>query len=148
MGKQLTQHFSEGELRVAGAEARVKENAKALAEACLEPIRQHYGLPIFVTSGYRPPAHNKAAGGKATSWHLYDEDKAAVDFYIPGVDVFILFEWLRGCGKVPFDRIILEEKNGVPVIIHLQYRKMNGRKRRAFIGNVGDSKSYTEVQCS
>lgn len=39
--------------------------------AVLETIRQRYGLPITVTSGYRSKALNSALGGVANSDHLY-----------------------------------------------------------------------------
>lgn len=37
----------------------------------LETIRQRYGLPITVTSGYRSKALNTALGGVSNSDHLY-----------------------------------------------------------------------------
>ena len=50
-----------------------KEDAvrlKALIEHVLDPLREAYGKPIVVTSGYRCPALNKAVGGSATSDHM------------------------------------------------------------------------------
>ena len=38
--------------------------------ALLEHIRNELGFPIAVNSGYRCPAHNRAVGGAARSWHL------------------------------------------------------------------------------
>jgi uncharacterized protein YcbK (DUF882 family) len=32
-------------------------------------VRQHFGEPIIVTSGFRCQRHNKEVGGKATSFH-------------------------------------------------------------------------------
>ena len=43
---------------------------KALVEKILDPLREAWGRPIFVNSGYRSPALNKAVGGVATSHHL------------------------------------------------------------------------------
>ena len=37
----------------------------------LQQIRDHFGQPITVNSGYRTPAKNKAVGGAAYSQHLY-----------------------------------------------------------------------------
>lgn len=44
-----------------------------LITECLNPIREAYGKPITVTSGYRCAALNKAVGGKATSQHTKGE---------------------------------------------------------------------------
>ena len=48
----------------------------------LEGVRQHFGAPVFVHSGYRCPNHNKAVGGASSSQHLYGR---AVDFEVDGV---------------------------------------------------------------
>lgn len=37
----------------------------------LNHIRELYGKPIVVTSGYRSPAHNKKVGGVSNSQHIY-----------------------------------------------------------------------------
>ena len=45
-----------------------------LIEAILDPLREWYGKPIKVNSGYRCEALNKAVGSKANnSQHLYGE---------------------------------------------------------------------------
>ena len=36
----------------------------------LQTVRDHFGTPVVITSGYRTPSHNKKAGGKADSQHL------------------------------------------------------------------------------
>ena len=43
---------------------------RTLCREVLEPLRQHVGKPIWISSGYRCPALNKDAGGVATSQHL------------------------------------------------------------------------------
>lgn len=35
----------------------------------LQQIRDHFGKPVKINSGYRSPAHNKAVGGMANSYH-------------------------------------------------------------------------------
>lgn len=46
------------------------ERLKKLIEKVLDPLREAYGKPIVVTSGYRCPALNKAVGGSPTSDHM------------------------------------------------------------------------------
>jgi len=36
----------------------------------LEEVREHYGRPIHITSGYRTESHNAKVGGKVDSSHL------------------------------------------------------------------------------
>lgn len=47
-----------------------KKNVAALVDMVLDPLREAWGKPIIVTSGYRCPALNKAVGGVAASMHL------------------------------------------------------------------------------
>jgi hypothetical protein len=45
------------------------------------PIRKALGVPIVITSGYRPPDYNKKVGGKPGSRHQFFE---ALDMVAPG----------------------------------------------------------------
>lgn len=45
-------------------------NVQALVENVLDPLREWYGKPIYINSGYRCPALNKAVGGVGNSYHL------------------------------------------------------------------------------
>lgn len=47
-----------------------KKNVAVLVDKVLDPLREAWGKPITVTSGYRCPALNKAVGGVPTSMHL------------------------------------------------------------------------------
>lgn len=42
-----------------------------LARTVLQPIRDHFGEPLIVTSGYRSPSLNTAIGGSRTSFHCH-----------------------------------------------------------------------------
>jgi len=42
------------------------EAAKELAENIFQPIREHFGKPIFISSGYRSKALNEAIGGSVS----------------------------------------------------------------------------------
>jgi len=44
-------------------------NLKRLCEAVLEPLREHFGTPIRINSGFRCQALNKAVGGAPNSYH-------------------------------------------------------------------------------
>ena len=45
----------------------------ALMDECLDPVRELWGKPIGVNSGYRSPALNAAVGGAAASQHMKGE---------------------------------------------------------------------------
>lgn len=47
-----------------------KKNIAALVDTVLDPLREAYGKPIIVNSGFRCAALNKAVRGVATSQHL------------------------------------------------------------------------------
>lgn len=47
-----------------------KKNAAALVDNVLDPLREAWGKPIYVNSGYRNARLNKLVGGVATSNHL------------------------------------------------------------------------------
>lgn len=48
----------------------VEKNLTLLVENVLDPLREIYGKPITVNSGYRCPELNKAVGGSKTSDHV------------------------------------------------------------------------------
>ncbi|MDE6716383.1 MAG: peptidase M15 [Muribaculaceae bacterium] len=46
------------------------KNLTHLIERLLDPVRQRYGAPIYVNSGYRCNELNRAVGGAYRSYHL------------------------------------------------------------------------------
>lgn len=82
------------------------ENLQKVCENILEPVRNHFGRPVRINSGYRGPALNKAVGGSAKSQHCNGE---AVDFEIDGLPNPELAQWV--VDNCEFDQIILEFYN-------------------------------------
>lgn len=78
--KQLSDHFKVREFACSdGTDAIFVSGALV---AVLENIRNHYGVPVTVNSGYRTEAHNKKVGGAAYSQHKYG---TAADIAVKGV---------------------------------------------------------------
>ena len=60
----------------------------------LQNIRDHFGAPVVITSGYRTAAHNKSVGGAAYSQHLYGR---AADIRVQGIPVEQLAAYAETC---------------------------------------------------
>lgn len=61
----------------------VRDNIIALVEEVLQPLRDSWGGPLFINSGYRSAELNKAVGGAENSMHQYGQaaDVACTDPY-------------------------------------------------------------------
>jgi GH24 family phage-related lysozyme (muramidase) len=96
---KITPHITYGEFAL-GQEARrfdrqdQCDTASKLAQF-LEKVRAQFGgRPIVITSGYRPAAINRAAGGASQSEHLYNAiGVGAVDFAVDGADIYAVQDW-------------------------------------------------------
>jgi hypothetical protein len=100
--------------------SEVVANLTALVEAVLDPLRDKYGHPIMVSSGYRCPRLNKAVGGAVNSQHTTGE---AADIYVGRpkemAELFSLIYY-----TLPYDQLIWERGNDeAPAWIHVSYRR-------------------------
>lgn len=100
----------------------VRKNLTALVDNVLDPLRDWYGKPIRVNSGYRCPALNKAVGGVANSQHLTGQ---AADIDTDGTaENRKLMKHIEE--NLDFDQLIWE--NG-GAWVHVSYRS-DGKNRR------------------
>lgn len=51
----------------------IKANLIELVDKILDPLREAWGAPIIVSSGYRSPKLNRAVGGAKSSQHMYGQ---------------------------------------------------------------------------
>ena len=82
-------------------------NLKALCENVLEPLRQHFNVPIIIGSGYRCPQVNNHPDvrGATNSQHMTGE---AADIHIPDTATGnAWFEWMED--NLLFDQLIKEK---------------------------------------
>lgn len=80
--RRLAPDFKVRELRCKdGTDTVMVDEALTVVLQC---IREHFGKPVTITSGYRTAAHNAAVGGAKSSQHLYGR---AADIRVQGVSV-------------------------------------------------------------
>lgn len=140
---KLSPHFSLSEFTKSQTAARKGINntpgnneidrLRTLCEEILEPIREHFEVPIIISSGYRSPALNSAIGGSSTSQHCKGE---AVDFTVAHYNVTELFNWLAFTSGLVFDQLIHEYGDWIH-ISYTQRRENRGSVLRAYKSTSG-----------
>lgn len=127
----MSKYFTQAELvRSATAHAKKIDNTPpasvipklaALATSLLDPIREKWGAPIIVNSGYRSPLLNKAVGGSTTSQHLKGE-AADITAGSPAKNK-LLFEMIKGmigAGQITVGQLIWEKGDSRgPAWVHI-----------------------------
>jgi len=95
-------------------------NMQDVAHKLFEPVREHFNVPIAITSFYRSNALNEAIGGSKTSQHSTGE---AIDI---DADVYgrvtngQLFDYIRS--NISFDQLIYEfGDDSNPDWVHFSY---------------------------
>ena len=102
----------------------VKDNLNKLIDNVLDPLRELYGKPIIVNSGYRCPKLNKAVGGARSSQHLIGQASDIRTVTNTKESNKQLFDIIRN-SKLPFDQLINEyDFNWV----HVSYGPRNRRQ--------------------
>jgi len=104
----------------------VRDAIRELTNTVLQPLRDAWGLPLHVNSGYRCPKLNAAVGGAATSQHTKGE---AAD--IKAEHPVKLAQLAYDLG-LPYDQMII-----YPTFVHFSH-KLHGEQRRQVLYN----KSY------
>ena len=108
----------------------IKKNLTLFIEKVLDPIREDWGGPIIVSSGYRCPELNAKVGGAKTSGHQYGY---CADLQVKGgmkkireLANFIL-EWMKD-HKMKFDELLWEHSGGV-TWLHFCWIGKDGKQR-------------------
>ena len=134
---KLTENFSLNELTKSQTAERKgidntpsaehQENLKSLCEMILQPIRDHFGQVVSVSSGYRSPELCVAIGSSTKSQHARGE---AADFEIFGVSNKELADYIDE--NLDYDQLILEywkESDPNSGWVHCSYTNGNNRKQ-------------------
>ena len=133
----LTENFSLNELTKSQTAERKgidntpstehQENLKSLCEMILQPIRDHFGQVVSVSSGYRSPELCVAIGSSTKSQHA---SGCAADFEIFGVSNKELADWIDE--NLDYDQLILEywkESDPNSGWIHCSFNTQGNRKQ-------------------
>ena len=128
------------------------ENFKKLAENVFQPIREHFGCPIHISSGYRSEALNKAIGGAgkvingkyvASSQHCRGEAiDIDMDGSASGVTNKQVFDYIKD--NLNFDQLIWEfGTDANPDWVHVSFDS-SGKQRKQILKAVkkGSATSY------
>ena len=109
---------------------KIKKNLTLFINTVLDPIREDWGGPIIVSSGYRCPELNKAVGGANTSGHQYGY---CADLQVKGgmkkireLADFIL-KWMKD-HNMKWDELLFEHSGGV-TWLHFCWIGKDGKQR-------------------
>lgn len=97
----------------------VRDNIKALVDDVLQPLRDAWGGPLFINSGYRCLELNKAVGGVPTSQHVLGQ---ACD--VSCTDPLALARLAKRM-RLDYDQAILYSS-----FLHLSYKKEGGNRNQ------------------
>jgi len=135
---KLTENFSLNELTKSQTAERKgidntpstehQDNLKSLCEMILQPIRDHFGQVVSVSSGYRSPELCVAIGSSTKSQHA---SGCAADFEIFGVSNKELADYIDE--NLDYDQLILEYWKGEDEPnsgwVHCSYTNGSNRKQ-------------------
>jgi hypothetical protein len=117
-----------------------------LAENVFEPLREHFKVPIYISSFFRNKQLNDLIGGVKDSQHLCNNG-AAIDLdgdVYSGVTNKQIFDYIKD--NLTFDQLILENvsTDGTGGWVHVSYNKGNNRKEVLTMKLVNGKKVYEE----
>lgn len=101
----------------------VRDSIKALVDEVLQPLREAWGKPLHINSGYRCQTLNMAVGGVPASQHVRGE---AADI---AADKPVELARMTKSLNLPYDQMIL-----YPTFVHFSH-KLNGEQRGQIIYN-------------
>ena len=126
-------------------DAVVRYNLTALIENILDPLREAWGAPIIVTSGYRCERLNKAVGGAVNSQHRKGEAADIRTLSDSRADNMRLLRLLLRM-KLPYDQVIAEyvDAQGRPDWIHVSFSRKKNRGSKLTASRICKATIYSQ----
>jgi hypothetical protein len=115
------------------------ENFKKLAANIFQPIREHFGKPILISSGYRSAELNKAIGGSLSSQHCSGE---AIDIDMDGTDITNaqIFNYIKD--NLNFDQMIWEfGTDANPDWVHVSFAANRSQRKQILVAKKVNGKT-------
>jgi hypothetical protein len=115
------------------------ENFKKLAINIFQPIREHFGKPIIISSGYRSAELNKAIGGSLSSQHCSGE---AIDIDMDGTDITNkqIFDYIKE--NLNFDQMIWEfGTDANPDWVHVSFAANRSQRKQILVAKKVNGKT-------
>ena len=106
-------------------DAKAKSNLTALVSNLLDPLREKWGKPIVVTSGYRCAILNRAVGGAKNSQHTTGEAVDIRSVSDSRAENRRLFDCIKDSG-LAYDQLIDEYNYDW---VHVSYREDQNRRQ-------------------
>lgn len=122
----------------------IQTNLKALVDNVLDPLRQRFGAPIIVTSGYRCDRLNKVVGGATNSQHCKGMAADIRTVSDNRADNMRLLRCLIA-SDLKFDQLICEypDSSGRPDWIHVSFNLKGNRGSKLTAKKVNGITTYT-----
>ena len=136
----LTRNISLEELTTSQTATRLKINNTPTPEIIeklkvvatqVQKVRDHFGKPLIISSGYRSEKLNSAIGGARNSQHTKGE---AIDIQSTnGYTNADIFNYIKN--NLDFDQLIWEYgTRKEPKWVHISYKKSGNRKQILYVG--------------
>lgn len=103
--------------------SEIRDSIKALVIEVLQPLRDAWGKPLSINSGYRCKKLNEVVGGVETSQHCKGE-AADISCSEPAKLAQLAYDL-----ELPYDQMIL-----YPTFVHFSH-KLNGAQRKQILYN-------------
>ena len=107
--------------------ATIVRNINLLVDNVLDPVRDKFGIPVIITSGYRCPQVNRLVGGVDNSQHM---SGCAADFHVMGfTPSMMLGVFFYILNRLEYDQLIYYRNKN---FIHVSYVD-NCNRHEAFV---------------
>ncbi len=103
-------------------------NLKLVCTEVFDKVREHFGIPIGITSGFRSVALNDRIGGSKNSQHMEGKALDIDGDKYGGVSNKEIFDYIKN--NCTFDQLIWEfGSENAPDWVHVSYNKGVNRKQ-------------------
>jgi len=104
-------------------------NMQHLANNVFEPIREHFGIPIGISSFYRSPKLNQKVKGSKTSQHMKGEAMDIDADIFGGITNKEIFDYIKK--NLDFDELIWEYgDDDNPAWVHVSLKRVGKNSKQ------------------